>query len=279
MTIEPLTSALISAADLAAILHQPRVRIVDATYGQPPSHMGIDGAVHFDIDQIADPHGPLPHTVPSAADFADAVGRLGIGNDDRVIVYDQEGVSFAAARVWWMFRLFGHDNVQVLDGGLPAWVRAGNTLAPKNAAPQPVFFTANYRPQLLKNIKDIEGNIKKKSFTLIDARDPRRFAGSVPEPRPNMQAGHVPGSSNVFFSTLIDPSTGLMNPRTALEGIFSNSHADLGKPVACTCGSGVTACVVALALYEIGIQDAAIYDGSWTEWATTPNMPVEKGAA
>jgi thiosulfate/3-mercaptopyruvate sulfurtransferase len=271
------SSALISAAELAATLNNPHVRVIDATYGQPPSGMGIEKSVHFDIDRIADTSARLPHTIPSAEVFAEEVGKLGIGQDDHVVIYDQTGMAFAAARVWWMFRLFGHERVQVLDGGLPAWRAAGLPLVPRSAAPQPVFYTARPVPALYKTYADILANIEDDSFLLLDARDPRRFSGSLAEPRPGMPAGHIPGSRNVFFGSLINPDNGQLLPREMLRQAFAALESPLDRPVACTCGSGVTACVVALALHEIGHRNAAIYGGSWTEWATTPGSPVATG--
>lgn len=270
-------SALISVKDLAAIIDQPHVRIVDATYGQPPAASVIGKAVHFDIDLIADTAAPQAHTIPTAATFADEVGKLGIGNDDLVIVYDQTGMAFAAARVWWMFRLFGHDNVRVLDGGLPAWRAAGLPLsAQQTTAPQQVRFNATFRPHLFKKRADMLANITAQDFKVLDARDPRRFSGSIPEPRPGMASGHIPGSHNAFFGSLIDPDSGRLHTADALRQHFDSEDIPTEGAIACTCGSGVTACVVALALYEVGNHDAAIYGGSWSEWATTPNMPVAK---
>lgn len=269
-------SALLSPQELATLLHQPHVRVIDATYGQPPSGLGIEKAVHFDIDLISDTAAPQAHTIPSPEIFADEVGKLGIGNDDLVIVYDQTGMAFAAARVWWMFRLFGHDNVRILDGGLPAWRAAGLPLVPKNAAPQPVFFTARFRPELFKHREDILANLSNPAFAVLDARDPRRFSGQIPEPRPGMASGHIPGSQNAFFGSLIDPDTGRLHAADTLKQHFAQENLPTTGPITCTCGSGVTACVVALALHEMGNRDAAIYGGSWPEWATTPGMPVDK---
>ena len=268
-----LASALIAPADLAVILDRPDVKMIDATYGQPPATVGIGQAVNFDIDLIADLSAPLAHTIPSPESFAQAVGNLGIGNDDHVIVYDHTGMAFAAARVWWMFRLFGHNKVQVLNGGLPAWRQAGFDLQAKQALP-PKTYTASYRPELFKRYDDMLANVSSGDFTVLDARDPRRFSGSMAEPRPGMAAGHIPGSANVFFGSLINPADGMLQPPAALNAFFADSQADLSKPITCSCGSGVTAGVVALALYEIGHTDAAIYGGSWSEWANTPGAPV-----
>lgn len=269
-------SALISPQELAGLLQDPRTRIVDATYGQPFSPLGIAGAVDFDIDRVADPAAPLAHTIPDAETFAVETGKLGIAAGDAIVVYDQTGMSFAAARVWWMFRLFGYNDVRILDGGLPAWLAAGLPVAAKTP-PVPMTSLALFRPELFKRREEMLENIASKEFTVIDARDPRRFAGSVAEPRPGMQVGHIPDSHNVFFGSLIDPENGQLKKPDDLRAVFAESGADIDKPVACTCGSGVTACVVALALHEIGKPDAAIYGGSWSEWATSPGMPVAKG--
>lgn len=269
-----ITSALISAQDLYPLLGGSDIKIIDATYGQPAAPIGIGNAVNFDIDTVADLSAPLAHTIPSAEDFAAHVGRLGISNTDHVVVYDQTGMAFAAARVWWMFRLFGHDKVQVLDGGLPAWGAAGLPLVPKTA-PEAAQFTARFRPELFKNYAQMRENIDTQAFQVLDARDPRRFAGDMAEPRPGSGTGHIPHSRNVFFGSLVDPATGRLLPAAQLERAFGT--ADISQPVACSCGSGVTACVVALALHEIGHQDAAIYGGSWTEWSNTPGAPIATG--
>jgi thiosulfate/3-mercaptopyruvate sulfurtransferase len=272
---ESMSRALISAAELKAIIGAPDVKLVDASYNLPPVDARIGNAVDFDIDEIADPDAPLPHTLPSPEVFAQAVGRLGISNNDRVIVYDRSGVAMAAARVWWMFRAFGHDRVQVLDGGLPAWAAAGYPLQPKtDDTPQPATFSATFRPQLFKRRQDIVDNLKSKSFTVVDARDPRRYSGEAPEPRPGMEGGHIPGSLNVPFMSLIGPD-GLFRTGAALKDALS--AIDTQKPVAVTCGSGVTACVVALGLAELGNDNAAIYGGSWTEWGGDPSLPKQKG--
>lgn len=272
-------SALISPQDLHGILHEPEVRILDASYGQPPTGMGIEKAVDFDIDLIANLAAPLPHTIPSPELFGEMVGKLGVSNKDIVVIYDRSGIAFAAARAWWMFRLFWHENVKVLDGGLPAWIAAGYPLAQKPAAPQPVYFTAGYRPELFKEQQDMLDNIRTKKFSVLDARDAKRYTGELPEPRPDVESGHIPGALSLPFMTLIHPDGGHLKQKEDLKTAIARTGVDLSKSIACSCGSGVTACVLALALYETGHKEAAVYGGSWTEWGTNPALPKSKGIA
>ncbi len=272
--------ALISASELQKIVTAPTTRILDASYGLPPLPVRIGDARAFDIDDIADPAAPLAHTVPDAALFAQKVSALGISNGDTVVVYDRSGMHMAAARAWWMFRLFGHDNVRILNGGLPAWVAAGLpvTPLPDDLPDAPAGqFTATLRPGLLKLKEDILANIEGKDFLLLDARDGRRYSGEMAEPRPGMQSGHVPGSLSAPFAELIDAQSGLLRSKDDIRAIFAARNVDLSRPLACTCGSGVTACVVALALHEIGHTDAAVYDGSWSEWGGDANLPKKQG--
>lgn len=269
-----MTSALISPEELHGILTQKNVRILDASYNLPSSASALSGAVDFDIDDIADSNAPLAHTIPTPEVFSEKVGALGVGNGDLVIVYDRAGIYMAAARAWWMFRLFGHDNVRILDGGLPAWISAGYPIGQKDAAPTPKNFTAHFRPALFKDMGEIERNIARQDFTVLDARDAQRYAGRVPEPRPGLEAGHIPQSLSVPFMTLLDPATGRMKSPDTLKVLLKDAVI-AQKPLACSCGSGVTACVVALALHEIGVTDAAIYGGSWAEWGADRTLPKE----
>jgi thiosulfate/3-mercaptopyruvate sulfurtransferase len=257
-------SALVSAAELKALLAQPNAKVLDASYRLAPTNEGIPGFRVFDIDDIADPSG-LPHTAPAADVFATKVGALGIGNNDTVVVYDRSGMAMAAARAWWMFRLYGHENVKILDGGLPVWIKAGNALGPKAENIKRATFTANFQPDLYKRMEQMADNLLRKTFMVIDARDSARF-----------ESGHIPNSRSIPYPTLVTREGTLKSP-DELDTIFKASGSDLSRKIACTCGSGVTACVIALALHELGHKDAAVYDGSWTEWSASPILPKMQG--
>lgn len=270
--------ALVSPAELAALIkEQPdRIRILDASYsigvgGLAPdvvfSQMRIGAAQFFDIDAVADHSNPLPHMLPNAHDFAAAVSAMGIGNDHLVVVYDQTGIVMSACRAWWMFRVFGHDRVCVLDGGVPSWHEAGLPFATgEPESPSRQNFTATYRPELVAGYEDMKSFVEDRTAMILDARPPERFAGIAPEPRPGMKAGHMPGSRNLPAGALIEPRT-----RALLEAESVTAHIDSleiqpNTPVITTCGSGVTACVVALALFKNGYVNTRVYDGSWSEW-------------
>lgn len=261
-------SALIEAKDLADIL--PRVKMLDATYGIPGfpgsaqmnmQRARIGDAQFFNIDAITDVKSPYPHTLPSPDEFAAAVGALGIGNDDDVVIYDQNGISFAASRAWWMFRAMGHTRVRVLNGGLPAWLMAGlPTQSGPLPAPAPKKFTASFQPDLYRSFEDVEDS----SETVVDARAPARFGAMVHNGDGDTVPAHIPNSRNQSFSDLLDEH-GRMKPANDVKALLA-PHIS-GKKIVTSCGSGVTACVLALGFHEAGITDAAVYDGSWTEWA------------
>jgi thiosulfate/3-mercaptopyruvate sulfurtransferase len=233
----------------------------------------IPGAVFFDIDAIADHRTSLPHMLPSAAEFAAAAGALGIGSGDRVVVYDVRGV-VSAARVWWSFRAFGHDAVAVLDGGLKKWRAEGRPVESGAPKPAPRAFGARPRPELVRDLDAMRANLGSRAAQVLDARSAGRFAGTEPEPRPGLRGGHIPGSLNLPYETLYRPDGTLRSPGE-LRGAVQAAGVDLGRPIVTTCGSGVTASVLALALHLLGRPDVAVYDGSWSEWGGRADTPIE----
>ncbi len=282
MTDEALDT-LISTAWLAAHLGEPDLRIVDATWYLPHlkrdaraefAQAHIPGAVFFDIDAIADRNTPLPHMLPAAEPFARAVGALGIGNGDRVVAYGGRNL-IASARVWWTFRVFGHTRVGVLDGGLSTWRAEGRPL--ESGTPQPATrtFTARFHPELVRDLAQMRANLERRREQVLDARSAGRFAATESEFRPGIRGGHIPGSLNLPYDRLFRPDDGTLLPQDALRHAFERSGIDPTKPAVMTCGSGVSACVLALGLSVLGRPDVAVYDGSWTEWAGHPDTPVE----
>jgi thiosulfate/3-mercaptopyruvate sulfurtransferase len=278
--------SLVSTEWLADRLGKPGIAVLDATYHLPNvardaraeyAREHIPGALFFDVDGISDPNSDLPHMLPMPADFARAVEALGIGDDDHVVAYDTYGL-MSAARPWWMFRIFGHDRVSVLDGGLAKWKREGRPLT--GAASTPATgkrFAARFQPDLVRSKAQIKANLQSRAEQVLDARAAARFQGTAPEPRQGLRSGHIPGSRNLPFNTLLDPADQTMVSPEKLKHLFVEAGIDPAKPVVTSCGSGVTACVLALGLERIGAKHVAIYDGSWSEWGLPGDTPVETG--
>ena len=278
---------LVTTDWLAAHLNDPKVRIIDASYKMPgvtplpaddflASH--IPGAVFFDVNTIADPNDQRPHMYPGAEQFARDVGALGISSHDTVVAYDSGGW-VAAPRAWWMFLSFGHPNVRVLDGGLQKWKAEGRSVESGAVTPKPARFHARLDPGFVRSKEQLLGNLETRKEQLVDARPRPRFEGSVVEPWPGRRSGHIPGSRNVPYAELFDAKTGAMKPLEELRKAFAAASVDLASPIVTTCGSGVSALVLTLALYRLGVRGSALYDGSWAEWGLPDGPPVATGPA
>ncbi len=276
-------SSLVSTNWLAEHIDAPDVRVVDASYYLP--HEGLDpraeyedqhipGAVFFDIDEIADTSSSLPHMLPPPEKFASRVRRLGLGDGNRIVVYDQRGI-MSAPRVWWTFKIFGHDDVAVLDGGLPKWRHEGRPLSDAPPTPAERHFTPRFNTFLIREKDQLMSNLKSQREQVLDARSQGRFAGTAPEPREGLRSGHIPQSLNLPFTDLIEPTSQTFKPRDELRNLFSKAGLDPKRPVVTTCGSGITAAVLALALELTGHRDYSVYDGSWSEWGLAGETPVD----
>jgi thiosulfate/3-mercaptopyruvate sulfurtransferase len=278
--------ALVSTEWLAKHLDAPDVRIVDASFYLPAqkrepkaefAKQHIPDAVFFDIDEIADKSNPLPHMLPSPEQFAQQAAKLGLGTGNKIVVYDTTPMT-GACRVWWMFRVMGYKDVAILDGGLPKWMAEGRTVTDAITVAREKPFSARLDKTLVRSVDDVKSLLDSKKEQVVDARAANRFRGEVPEARAHLRIGHMPGAFNLPYTDLIDPKTGTMRPEAELEAAIAKSGIDPSKKVTASCGSGVTACVVALGLYLTGAPDAAIYDGSWTEWGGRTDTPIVTGA-
>ncbi|WP_316183905.1 MULTISPECIES: sulfurtransferase [unclassified Bradyrhizobium] len=281
MSTDP-SSTLVSSDWLAQHLSDPATKILDCTWHHPSTNLDgrtqyrgrhLPGSVHFDIDQVADKSNPLPHMLPSAGDFAHKVGLLGISNADRVVVYDRHYGGSAAGRVWWMFRVFGHDNVALLDGGFGKWTKEKRPAEMTPVRPEPASFTASFQPGLVATSADVR-SLLQAGGQLIDARGPGKFDGTQADVFTFKRQGHIPGAINLPWADLVDPDSGVLLAPDALTARFTAAGVDLNKPIVTTCASGITSCMLALALYRLGIPNAAVYDGAWAEWSQLDNTPV-----
>jgi thiosulfate/3-mercaptopyruvate sulfurtransferase len=275
--------ALVSTEWLAEHISDPDLRILDCTWHHVSTNLDgrtqyrgrhLPGSVHFDIDHVSDKSSPLPHMLPTASDFSKKVGLLGIGDGDRVVVYDRHCGGSAAARAWWMFRVFGYDRVAMLDGGFGKWTKEKLLTEMSAVRPEPRSFTATFIPGLVRTLDDMKANLVSGTEQVIDARGPAKFDGSQEDVFPVKKLGHIPNATNIPWADFIDPETGAFITPDALAGRLKSASIDLQRPIVTTCASGITSCVVALGLYLIGHKTAAVYDGSWAEWGLADDTPA-----
>ena len=275
---------LVSTDWLAKHINDPDLRILDASWYLPA--MGRDakaeyeaghipGARFFDIDDVSDQRSTLPHMVPPIEKFMSRLRAMGVGDGHQVVVYDGAGV-FSAARVWWLFRLMGQDNIAVLDGGLPKWQAEGREIEDLPPVIRDRHMTVRRQAHLVRDVTQVSSASKLRDHEIIDARAPGRFRGEEPEPREGMRAGHIPGAKNVHYAVLQN-GDGTMKDPAGLKAAFEAAGVDLGMPAITSCGSGVTASILNLALEVIGKRDHSLYDGSWSEWGQFPTLPVATG--
>lgn len=275
-------SPLVSTEWLATHLDAPDVRVVDGSWYMPNLQRDpraeyerehIPGAVYFDIEEIADTTSPYPHMLPLPEKFSSRVRAMGIGDGTRVVVYDGAGL-YSSPRVWWMFRVMGFSDVVVLDGGLKKWKAEGRALNDERPRPSPRHFTARRNAPLVRDVAAMLHNLDTCAEQVIDARGATRFKATEPEPRPGLANGHIPGSSNLPSALLVNSDGTLKSPEE-LQRLFDDAGLNLKRPIITTCGSGVSACILALGLAVLGRDNVAVYDGSWSEWGALKGLPIE----
>lgn len=280
-----MNDPLVSTDWLAERLGAHKLQVIDATWFMPgEGRTGADayaaghipGAVFFDIDRISDHTTDLPHMLPAADAFAEAAGELGLRRDMTLVIYDGQGI-FSAPRVWWTLRTMGFPEVFVLDGGLPKWRAEGCPVETAPPHPTPTTIEPAFDPSLVRDLEAVRGVLERRDAEVIDARSGPRFRGEAPEPRAGLRGGHMPGAQNVPWNGLINPD-GTMKSAAEIRAVFESAGADLDRPIVTTCGSGVSASLLALALARLGRDDVAVYDGSWTEWGGRTDTPIVTGA-
>lgn len=282
-----LPTPLVSTDWLATHLTDPTLRVVDATWhmaatgrqGRVEHAAGhIPGAVYADIDALSDESAPYPHTLPAPEVLATRLGALGLGSEHAIVVYDSSAQNFSAPRLWFMLRTLGHDRVAVLDGGLAKWTAEGRVLSTDVVAPAPAVFTPRLDATRWRDLAAMRANVASGAEQVVDARSPGRFQATEPEPRAGVRGGHIPGARSVHYATLVNPD-GTLRSADALRAHFAAAGLDLEQPIVASCGSGITACAVTLGLEVAGASQVAVYDGSWTEWGSQTDTPVETGPA
>ena len=278
---------MITASELSELRERSDVKVLDASWYLPAEDRNphqefadcrIPSSQFFDIDLIADLGHQCPHMLPDARQFEQEVEALGVGSEDVVVIYDRKGL-FSAPRAWWMFRVFGHDQVRILVGGFDAWRLAGLPTESGDVAVVDAEsrFQANYRSQWVADKQIVQAGINVRGLLTLDARSPARFAGDEPEPRSGVRPGHIPGSKNLHYAELLANSGKWLKSESELKRIFAGVGVDEVDTVITTCGSGISACILALALHEIGLSPTSVYDGSWAEWGADLSCPVQKG--
>ena len=285
MPVASSIPSVVSTAWLAERLGRAGLKVVDASWYLPRSGRDaradylaghLPGAVFFDLDATSELQNQLPHMLPDAAGFAARMTRLGLHNDDTIVIYDGSGANMSAGRAWWMFRIFGHEQVAVLDGGSQLWQAEGRAMETGSVTPGPGAFTARLDARRVRTRAEVAAAVASGAAQLLDARSKGRFEGSEPEPRPGVRSGHIPGSRSLPYTGLVD-GEGRLLPLDRLRARFEEAGVDWRRPVITLCGSGVTACALVLALDCVGASDASVYDGSWTEWGGSSDAPVATG--
>ncbi len=275
-------SGLVTTDWLADRLEDDQVAIIDASWYLPDMGRNpmaeydtghIPGAIFVDLDAISAQDSALPHMLPSAEHFSEVLSTHGIGNDHFIVCYDGAGL-FSAARLWWMCRAMGHDQAAVLNGGFPKWQREGRSISAEKPSRPTAIFKATLKPDMVADADHVAGQLSNEDFQIADARGAPRFFAREPEPRPGIRGGHIPGSANIPYKSLLS-ETGELLDGDRLKSVFQAAGLNPQAPITATCGSGVTAAIIRLALHEIGAPDAKLYDGSWADWGMRHDLPVE----